>query len=797
MYAYEFDPATRGYRLCSRNDKYVGNEIRPVFAPELAITGLDSYFEYDPLEKKPLLWGIKNTYLVADIDDSGRSYGRKVAQINNARYGAPLEIQTFFSGRMKLLPVDVQGMLKANTKIMTALTSDAKRRAKEMYDAHKDDCDMAYISFSGGKDSVVLLDICQRVLPLSVPVVFSDTDMEFPDTYKVWSAIMAEYPDREFITAKTEKSALEYWKLFGPPSRTIRWCCSVLKSTPALIALKKKLRKDAIELLAFVGVRGEESQSRSKYEDISNGAKNASQINCMPILDWGAHELWLYIFANNLIVNHAYTFGIARVGCLMCPESSPKHLWYVGNCYPNHLKQYMRLICETSIKNLKNIQNRNEYINNLNWQARRSGALLNNNIIIPSDIIIGLSVIFNCQSINKYLFLEWIKTLGKVYKIRQNDSLNFIVKNNMDDNIYIYITCDDIYITSVKFIFQDKNIQTEMLPHLRALIRKATFCVNCGTCEANCLAGAISTADGLFKIDENKCIQCHSCYKISVANCWRCNSMRNEVNQNNIKIGFSSYFTFGLREKWIAVLMDIKEDFFNKKINQQIGNKMIDSARPWFQQALLIESKTKNILPLLKIFQKNGSASTIGWEFIWIALANNSNLIKWFVSDTTLNHDYTTKELSNKLQCYYPQLSESAKDDGCASLRDILAKSPLSGENAVSEITFKGKQAQSITRKSKEIAPLTILYGLYLAASLAKRANFTVREMLSANIDAIFISPIVAFGIPPETFKKQCEGLRTRYPDYIATTFTHGNDGLEVYPQKYGLDDIIALALEN
>jgi exosortase A len=32
----------------------------------------------------------------------------------------------------------------------------------------------------------------------------------------------------------------------------------------------------------------------------------------------------------------------------------------------------------------------------------------------------------------------------------------------------------------------------------------------------------------------------------------------------------------------------------------------------------------------------------------------------------------------------------------------------------------------------------------------------------------------VAFGISPDTFKKQCEGLRTRYPDYISTTFTHG-----------------------
>jgi hypothetical protein len=53
----------------------------------------------------------------------------------------------------------------------------------------------------------------------------------------------------------------------------------------------------------------------------------------------------------------------------------------------------------------------------------------------------------------------------------------------------------------------------------------------------------------------------------------------------------------------------------------------------------------------------------------------------------------------------------------------------------------------------------------------------------------------VAFGITPGMFKKQCEGLRTKYPDYISTTFTHGNDGLEVFPQKYTTEDIITLAL--
>ena len=37
------------------------------------------------------------------------------------------------------------------------------------------------VSFSGGKDSTVLLDLVRRIYP-DVPAVFSDTGLEFPET---------------------------------------------------------------------------------------------------------------------------------------------------------------------------------------------------------------------------------------------------------------------------------------------------------------------------------------------------------------------------------------------------------------------------------------------------------------------------------------------------------------------------------------------------------------------------------------------------------------------------------------
>ena len=125
----------------------------------------------------------------------------------------------------------------------------------------------------------------------------------------------------------------------------------------------------------------------------------------------------------------------------------------------------------------------------------------------------------------------------------------------------------------------------------------------------------------------------------------------------------------------------------------------------------------------------------------------------------------------------------------------MLTKSPLGGNDAVTLLEMKGRVVKSITRKAKDVNQLTILYGLYLIASKTDRRSFTVSELMSADESSAYVSPIVAFGISPDTFKKQCEGLKSKYPDYIETTFTHGNDELTIFPNKYTVWDVITLAL--
>lgn len=790
MYSYEWDMTTGGYIMTTQTGKFVANEIRPVFAEELSITGLGEYFEFDAGEKRPLLWAQKNTYLLN---------GEKVAQLNDLRYGKEPTVTIFFEGKLHLKAIDVETMIEKNSEIMNLAVADAKRRAKELFDKDISRCDIAYIAFSGGKDSVALLELCNDVLPLSVPVVFSDTDMELPDTYDIWEEVKKRYPERDFIKATAETTALENWKRFAPPSRTIRWCCSVHKSTPALMALKGKLKKSAIKVMAFVGVRGDESISRSFYEDSSDGVKNASQLNRMPILDWGAHELWLYIFSNTLPINRAYRYGLPRVGCIMCPESTNKYEWYIDKVYPAALEPYSNMIIETSSKSFWDEEDKKDFIGSSSWQARKSGVVLKDTISSALEESSGLSTTFQSPFFSKELFFEWIKTLGRVLFDRETGNTLLELPQEPADGIPFIYDTENVQGDRVTFTFRGKAEQLIMLPFIRGMLRKVSACVACRCCEAECGNGAISTVDGKIKIDDVKCSKCKKCYNIDCS-CWRFKSMYKSDSETGKMSGINRYNNFGLREKdqnlWVSALVELQEKFFPWTAEHPLGKKMVESASAWFQQAGLVEVKTRKPTPLVALFEKFGGSNPLGWDFIWISLVNHAVLLKWFVTAAEIDVAYKTEELANKLEESYPNLGKSI-NGGLAALKDMLTKSPLGGEGAVTYVEYKGKNVSAITRKTKDVHPLAILYSLYLIAGKTGRRSFSVREMLEADIHSTYISPIVAFGIPIETFKKQCSGLYTRYPDYISTTFAHGNDGFEVFPDKYNTNDVIALAMEE
>ena len=258
MYAYEWDKETGGYNLVTENK--IHNEVRPVFFEELKFLQLDKNFGWKfPKSIEPLCWA------------EGRRYFYRGELVAETQGGNLFDLPTLKNvvPNLILKPVDIKSMIVKNENFMNGLIQQTLKDIYKTFKAYKNKVDIFYVAFSGGKDSLVMLDLIQRALPHdSFEVIFGDTTMELQDTYKIVEETKLRYNKLHWHTAKAPFDALESWKFMGPPARKIRWCCSVHKSAPSLFKVKEILatrRKCSIQdiknfkALAFIGIRKLES----------------------------------------------------------------------------------------------------------------------------------------------------------------------------------------------------------------------------------------------------------------------------------------------------------------------------------------------------------------------------------------------------------------------------------------------------------------------------------------------------------------------------------------------------------
>jgi len=132
------------------------------------------------------------------------------------------------------------------------------------------------------------------------------------------------------------------------------------------------------------------------------------------------------------------------------------------------------------------------------------------------------------------------------------------------------------------------------------------------------------------------------------------------------------------------------------------------------------------------------------------------------------------------------------------SLCQLVKSSPLGErDGALIETEMKGRTVEKLMRRSRSVDPLVVLYGLYVMAEKSGRDAFTVRQMMATEFDGEVVSPLAAFGIPPDEFKKQCMGLAAVHPDFIACSFTLGLDEVRLFPETKNLDDVVGLILRK
>lgn len=799
MYAYEWDSSTGGYILTPMPLAF-SKEPRPVYYKELDILGFDKYWDYDKNDSFPYMWAEANNYYYR---------GRLVAKTKGGSLYTPPELVLIEDPEPEGYPlrfVDIPAMVDKNQQLMEQLVQETIKKIYNTFIEYQDKVDVFYVAFSGGKDSVVALDLVQRALPHNCfKVLFGDTGMEFPDTYETVEKIKQICAEEkiEFLQAKSKLKPENTWQIFGPPAVTIRWCCSVHKTTPQIMQLREVLQKPDFTGMAFTGVRGDESLSRSEYDAISYGGKHSGQYSCHPILEWNTAELFLYIYENGLTFNNAYKKGNTRAGCLVCPMSQGKHDYMKYKNYPDDTDLFINKIITTSGKNFSK-ENYDRFVEQGYWRTRKSGRELSfGHDKHVFEIVKGQNVI-TVQKKNEY-WKEWAKTIGQVTSLGDGEfSIAYEGKSYAIRTISTQEGGEQFTFPNI----ENSKSDIKFLSLFKSVIIKSVYCVNCGYCAAECKSGCIDMANGVHI--SNQCKHCFSCHDI-YSHCLRYNSIKNRIGAK-VMTGLDRYYSFGIKENWLRVYFDYEgtSSFWKSDGDGEVPNKKKDAFLNFVKDAGLVDEdkslkgkEYKYIKYKPNKFAEKMFSLGVDDESMWAYLmcnlvyAEDSEEFRWFIKNIPFSETSTPESIKLRLdEVMENDKSGLGKRNICDALKSFLIKTPFGKQLGLGSVIDYEEKVSSNGRETitlnyfvrgswKNPDEKVILYALYkFAEACGNYRQFTLTRLLDTSVESAGISPTQIFGLNRETMEKILNGLTFNYPDLIEARFTLGLDNVTLKSDK-------------
>ncbi|MCK5722207.1 MAG: phosphoadenosine phosphosulfate reductase family protein [Gammaproteobacteria bacterium] len=255
--------------------------------------------------------------------------------------------------------------------------SMTKNRIREYYNSNSGNI---YVSFSGGKDSTVLLDIVRSMYP-DVVAVFADTGLEYPEIrefVKTIDNVVTVRPEMSFkkvletygYPVHSKFTSRKIYTLNNPTPNNVATqrlyktgirrdgkyssisklnpkflcfvnsgikvsgkCCDIMKKKPM-----KNFEKES-GLKPVIGTMATDSlQRRLSY--LKTGCNSfGKDIMSRPMSFWTEDNVWNYIKSRELQVSEIYLMGEKRTGCMFCTfgisfDKTPNRFQRMKNTHP-------------------------------------------------------------------------------------------------------------------------------------------------------------------------------------------------------------------------------------------------------------------------------------------------------------------------------------------------------------------------------------------------------------------------------------------------------------------------------